>query len=1417
MESGPASPPPPSLPEIVCIPMKVDALVLNDSVAGGDPANLESAPNVKVAPITQPNYTFLRLSNNTIQSDDLPHTIQSDVLPHTDLHYTSPAYHNSRLTDLGTGQSRTNRKGVYIAWTLPRAYRMGATGTTTATTSKQRAQQGYQPIDQSGTPDFSAPDFRPVPTRWLVVRCIDKKTLRTPTPVPPDQLNGLLYKAWVIESDLLRYIDDLDITTDLQTDVSPFVITSRDNTMDSVAQQAEAFIGSKCDATQWAENNPSYAPEGSGTDQNSRVALSVLNSSNHLFADFQPHNSNVFSMIDDVSYTDQTGLQKITSATISYQVIGWHSNENENPYHIYEDGPTSLGKRMGALAMALKDPSGQGATAWQQLTVSSDVLCHGTIYDVAWSYNTLPPDPSAEKAAELLKSSQPIAVGTTPTDALLAYIHAHAGIDSGAALELENDIIALQTLLIAQDDGVDPNLQAADQLENLAFERFDGGTLWHLKGSGSEFSQPTLYQQTSLKTLNSTQQAYDNAARTAQKLQWDLFSVWWQYVSGAYISKKTDPQVEQLALVCYNKITILTKYMSTLKSVIDGLSGSLQAEKGSQVAYGQRKDPTLLVGGVQAGWPHDYLDNLLIRLDSQIIEPSEGAPPDPDWSGLPGFANIITRNMPPHLNQAAVKLIQEFSILHPTSADPPASDILPLYHDQLDDPAQWRDRWNGQPWAPLFVEWEAEYFHIPYQDFSLEPRSDGGPQSVLRWGIKSTVDVSCPKIYDQRTISGRILILPQPSFSLANAVGQLIQNMGTKFPLPDEIEFLKNANNFYQLPYLSSTMSGLVSHLTTRIMGTHIKPNQRPRGEVLKPMDAAVDAGNNIGVGHDQLLAIGTESGLTPYGNSVQIPDTNDPPFKPATHGQFRFTKLNVIDKFGRAICAIDPTPRPIKEGLPHIAPCLAELYSCQPLASNPKVPNVVRHDAFLHGVPDSTTPCEFVQLPPTVNQPARINVAYMVPDQPYWRPVTDWESPIYGWLVVNYADYGLQFFLQDGTFYCELRLGGPDGLVTTPAWAPFPPGEVKVPTQLHNLIEALSKLPGENEVSYLQAFFNMINLSFANGAPAPNSYAQFVNSIVGKPLALVNFGVSLELASEPLSNQSVYDYGKQQNTLLPPPSGSKDQTQYTFPIQVGDKIRTYDGLVGYWSHPPSAGNSIDFNYDSVYTYWPSPKCPHTTNIQSDDFPRLAPFFVPPYSIPSSGDPTPYTPTEIENFRNSYWTLFSAVVDPFTPVHIFSGASLPTASLTLPHWTTEAALAKMTAFFHVGPVLLTVDVPKAPNSVASSVTGDPPPPDPNAGKIGLPALTVGQWQWWQPYPPAVKVGDGEDAEKEDAQVGEEASLPVPDLQPQYQKLPLVQVDGRPRFEIAPYTAVEGFLQLVQPIATSTPSSAGNQATVLPVR
>lgn len=69
---------------------------------------------------------------------------------------------------------------------------------------------------------------------------------------------------------------------------------------------------------------------------------------------------------------------------------------------------------------------------------------------------------------------------------------------------------------------------------------------------------------------------------------------------------------------------------------------------------------------------------------------------------------------------------------------------------------------------------------------------------------------------------------------------------------------------------------------------------------------------------------------------------------------------------------------------------------------------------------PEPTVKCGVLQVPVGLNQAARLNGCFVVPETRHhgggkWRPVNEWESPVWGWLVVNYADYGLQIFNADG------------------------------------------------------------------------------------------------------------------------------------------------------------------------------------------------------------------------------------------------------------------------------------------------------------------------------------------------------------------------------------------------------------------
>ncbi|KAF5857639.1 hypothetical protein ETB97_005494 [Aspergillus alliaceus] len=357
--------------------------------------------------------------------------------------------------------------------------------------------------------------------------------------------------------------------------------------------------------------------------------------------------------------------------------------------------------------------------------------------------------------------------------------------------------------------------------------------------------------------------------------------------------------------------------------------------------------------------------------------------------------------------------------------------------------------------------------HVPFEYWSLdEHKARLSHGSLIRYGIdvpggkplyEELGDGDVDK-HDVRVLSGRALILPQPSFSLAAKVKQLFDDTSpsTLDKYSPESRRKELLDGIKTLLYLSSPLSGLTDGLLTPSQESHIKPESKT-------------------IGPEGEHTIMNNSALTLFGSLARFIDPVHCPFKPVTHGQFRFRKLDIIDRFGQALVSIDPQPR--IEGPPPLYPNISHFYDPQ-LVEGKEEPNTVIKSPPWH--------CEFLQLPPQINQDARLNASFVIrtsddPDPPtikdplYWRPTTEWEMPIWGWIVANYADYGIQLLLPNGTFYRE----------------------------------------------YLEGFWKMITVAPDRLPPAPTVYAQHLNSIVGKPLALVNMGRSLEVAGLHLLNQS--------------------------------------------------------------------------------------------------------------------------------------------------------------------------------------------------------------------------------------------------------------------------------------------------------
>ncbi|KAL8832472.1 MAG: hypothetical protein Q9191_000242 [Dirinaria sp. TL-2023a] len=1435
----------------VLVPLKLNAFALT-------PGTCANTNKYSIAPIAQPNYTFLRLHDNLIVPD---------ILDHVDLHQVSPANLNPRLTDLGTGQTRQNRLGVYIHWTLPPLYRSGsaaaptASGTADLAQADRKLRQGF-PASSAAAPsfgaatDYSTPDFRPVPNRWLVIRHINAASIAPAGTKIPE------FQSWVIESDRLRNINDDDLTgADLEVDVSPstnpVLLDPSSGTV--VEGQAEAFIGQCTPAASWSE---------SAASAGSHIDLTVMTSSNPLFADYQPHNSNVFSFVDNFSYTTASGSTGyLTKAICDYQVIGWHSSSDHDPFTTDPrvSSPPQA-NRLQDCQLALKNGDSASAIAWLNSNAATRVLCHATMYDVAYDVGSVPPTVLANTAGQLLQQSQSIAVGVTPLDtcipaapilflclptpeeqhivnlayldpqALIAYCRAHETTDATNLATLEQDLLRIQTLLLSgESDDVDALQAAADESFEQAFTRSDGGTVWHFHQESDPSSVPSTDQVTAIRTLNQNQKVFDSAARETASKRWELFAQWWLWgeayhivLMGVQMINSNGDSVRIRSKPEYCDVPVewrqmeLANNINSAKSSLSNLATNQQPQQGTDDRFYQRKDPTVLFGNIQAGFESDFNTATKVRLQDQVVTPPAGALVT-GWATLPTTLTSIIPKLPVSLQSSAQALAMEFYQLRTsnnvTSATLP--QVLPWFHDEAArSESRGRDRWQGtQPWMPLFIEYEAVYYHIPFSKWKLKeaPMLSNWGASVLHYGFND--DVSKSSTVDDRTISGRVILEPQAAATLSNTLTQILQNTNEGdlenlygMPKSEQASLLANIS---QIEFASSGMYNLTSDLLTLQQGgQHVKPTIRLTNSSPIAVQAATTAASAIGFTTTLMQAMDTQTTMTPYGDSVAM-DTDAPPMKLVTHGQLMFTKLNVIDKFGQAISAISPAPLPYGALVPTISPCLSDTYFPGTIGNVDPASATARANCIISQ--GNNKSCPFINLPPGINQPARLNAKFVSNVNGSWTTTSEWENPIWGWLVVNFAEQGLQVFLADGTFYREVRFGGSAGIQTTARWLPYdPPKNLPNTSQLDFLIQQLSGLP------YLSAFVDMILQSTAsNQTAAPDSYATFSSAIIGKPLALVNIGYSLELAGPENKNWStVNSQGPDLHLLQPdetpfPPGASGG---YSFPVKLGDADRTFDGLIGYFnsalatqggaaSAPTPAGQS-DLNLSSIYTYYPSTNIPAPAgdprvliSSTAQNFPLFTPYYLP---AGKAGDPIQ---DQAKNMQ-----VFGAIMDPFLPIHAYS-AILPNKALKLPAYTVQEALKNINAFWRIGPLLVAADVPAAydparamdSNSVgvvasssSSTQTADPtatkpkialPLPPPAAAADGADAI----YRYLQPYvvptiDPTTGANLGDRTEYNVFGISGDAAA----------KGDAVQA----RLADGPYTAVEGYAQIVRRTATA---------------
>ena len=611
----------------------------------------------------------------------------------------------------------------------------------------------------------------------------------------------------------------------------------------------------------------------------SSTALNVARSANPFFADFQPQNSSVFSFFDDMTtkLSNTSDRVKIRTGQVSYTVTGYHrSPTTTDPLALaLVPGQTAL-DRLAACRLQLKstvglDPSVPGGVAdipkllsipqpsanpagspLPDPAIKLRTLISGTFSNILYSCSDTQqvPQPMNSPGDDLQDAfirSHPLSVGTNPVDALFGWLRAQPSSQD----DVRSQLMRLQSFVLDVNDDLDSQLQAEDLLSTNNFLAQPGGTTWHLQappGQGGktpiELPQPIW---DSVRSLNLDQRLLDGLSREIASLQTQLFFCWWKYV--ADYGRPTNADLTSIQ----RDIKIIKGKIQANKSLQEATKVSIKTAKALlknfelkaivEPNFAIQRDPTLLLAGCKSKWPMNTGTSLDIRVSGQ----EQSAQPiyvgiKPAWSADAEIWDALQAKLEPKIAEGVYALVQEAQRLAWLPESSWTNSLVnPEFHGQGDTYQ------NENGWFPLFIEWQIEYYDVPWDCWEFGPC---GPESRLEYRIKADRILSDPALGiqgDYRIIKGRSPILPQTSATLQATLKQVFAKIN-----PDQLKGVLGSVDpdsllkaTLDLDYLSTPMLGLTEQLTTRMSEAHFVPVTFPDGK-LKVAEEAKLSGSEV-------------------------------------------------------------------------------------------------------------------------------------------------------------------------------------------------------------------------------------------------------------------------------------------------------------------------------------------------------------------------------------------------------------------------------------------------------------------------------------------------------------------------------------------------------------------------------------------
>lgn len=915
-----------------------------------------------------------------------------------------------------------------------------------------------------------------VPNRWLI-RFIHKD-------------DNKIVREWKVESDYLH------VGLDNPYGGITYPLTKTDPTQ----EQPFGFLGRQF-------STADEAPQTSGS------FISKLTAAGYgepAFASFYPNCHSVFGGWDEdiLQEADLNG---------TYQIIGWHSNEEQDPAFlrfrelISKEKPADKTKEK--IAQAFEE-----AFFWKANFVANEgkarMVCYAEL-----ELNNEGEIKNPDKG-----SSVRVSLGNTGTEALSAYLADALGGDKKITEEKLESLL-LKTRL--QDKALDLGARFNEARHEKGFRAESGGSIWQITQT-KESEQSTGTTQVSLSAelanalnqLNAAQQENDQLLQEIKHGQQLLFADWYKYMLCAYppesaqgdfldidfnidqikwyIEQKHLPSLEETMLNFQTQLDELAAQIGKLNQNKEITDRNYELKKVSGPRFWQPTEPVVLLEGNTLKTTNNATekDTLVCKVFS-----SEN------------ISSLLKKHLTTQVNQVNYAVLIGLG----------------------------KDTWVHQPWQPFLLEWEVEV--LPLNEGGAV---DGDHQDFKENFITDNyqLEENSPELTPHHTTTpdtpgvywGRSILTPYAKKQLSQQIEDYV-----KYRTDGVLKEVKEKH--LDKNFASQALSGFNNALLMQHQTLQLPVNDPLGFDVKSSKDSGVDGPHSFTsyqafTNKVRELLTGDLKGiknqlknLFQNNNLAPLPFNN---FLPIRSGQLKLNGLRLIDQFGQVQdIAIDKVIK-------------AETLNGATLQNN-------------------------AWLPPRVMQPTRLNFRWLAAESGLQEfNVHPASSPICGWLLANHLDNSLVVYDQRG-----IALGVIDQAAK---WRTTPGIDVLVdPQEIDNstLSKVVTRLTVPDNASeeikqakraFLQHFISKTDKTLENIDPESFGHHQELALLMGRPMAIVRALVGLQVKGRPAVN---HGWTALYQDLHRDERETSNFEQVKIPIRIGERGQLNDGVVGYWQETP--------------------------------------------------------------------------------------------------------------------------------------------------------------------------------------------------------------------------------------------------------